>query len=62
MCVCVCVCLFVYHCNSRFISVVVVVVVVVGRPNWPPPEFSKRALHDVRHYTLYHMNDPIGNF
>ena len=51
MCVCV------YHCNSLFVSVVVVV-----RPNWPPPEFSKRALHDVRYNTLYHMNDPIGNF
>ena len=32
------------------------------RPNWPPQEFSKRALHDVRYNTLYYMNDPKGNF
>ena len=53
MCVCVCVC--VNHCKKRFVSLLV-------RTNWPPLDFSKRALHDELYNTFYHMNDPIGNF
>ena len=47
--------IYIYHYNSSFVSVVV-------RFNWPPPEFSKHALHDTRYNTLYYMNDPICNF
>ena len=33
-----------------------------SRPNWPPKEFSKHVLHDVRYDTLYYINNPKGNF
>ena len=39
-----------------------IVFLFLFRSNWPPPEFSKRALYDKRYNILYYMNDPKGNF
>ena len=53
-CVCVCVCVCVIVTNSMFLF--------SCRSNWPPKEFSKYTLYDIRYNTLYYMNDPKGNF
>ena len=63
-CVVVWVCGWVGGCsiatNNRLLLIRVVSFLV--RSNWPPPDFRKRALYDMRYNILYHIYDPTSNF